>query len=147
MKSLIQRFADSPPIWLSQVTARLDPDICSKHNVDKGWTAAQASAALIFLSFLPHAAGSAAKISDPAIRNTWHICIKKQFPPNRMGYIAIKMHQTHPAWHAPGTLFPPHKCFSYCPFVPLQNGVDACETERDTRGPRVHYSLLFSRGE
>lgn len=46
-----------------------------------------------------------------------------------------------------GTLFPPHKCFSYCPFVPLQNGVDACETERDTRGPRVHYSPLFSRGE
>lgn len=46
-----------------------------------------------------------------------------------------------------GTLFPPHKCFSYCPFVPLQNGVDACETERDTGGPRVHYSPLFSRGE
>lgn len=59
----------------------------------------------------------------------------------------LKMHQTHPAWHALGTLFPPHKCFSYCPFVPLQNGVDACETERDTRGPRVHYSPLFSRGE
>lgn len=40
-----------------------------------------------------------------------------------------------------GTLFPPHKCFSYCPFVPLQNGVDACETERDTRGPE---SSLFA---
>lgn len=33
------------------------------------------------------------------------------------------------------------------PFVPLQNGVDACETQRDTRGPRVHYSPPFSRGE
>lgn len=41
---------------------------------------------------------------------------KKQFPTNRISIIAIKMHQTHPACHALGTPFPPHKCFSCCPF-------------------------------
>lgn len=82
--------------------------------------------------------------------------LRKQYPANVMSITAIKMPYSAPnsprmAGHTGpsslGTLVPPHKCFSYCPFVPLQNGVDACETERDTGGLRVHYSPLFSRGE
>lgn len=32
-------------------------------------------------------------------------------------------------------------------FVTVQNGVDACESERDISSPKVHYLSLFSWGE
>lgn len=57
----------------------------------------------------------------------------------------IVLHWNHPTGHKRSSL--PTDVSPAAIFIQLQNGVDVCETERDTGGPRVHYGPLFSRGE
>lgn len=56
------------------------------------------------------------------------------------------MHWNHQALREHNSSLPTNVSLAAI-FIHLQNGVDVCETEWDTRGPRVHYVALFSRRE